>query len=196
MLGWLTFKTSLKFALTALSCLCIAKGAYIPAKALLAQELMERAWVKTQETGNITLPWSWMDAYPVARLHMPNEDTHIVLNTDSGQALAFGPALIEGTNFSGDSMAAIAAHKNTQFQSLKDIKTGDVIQVETASKQIIQYEVSHFEIIDTRIDGLEVKDANTLVLVTCYPFNAVTFNGPLRYAVTAKKVDDKAAFAT
>jgi len=168
--------------------ICLAKAAYIPAKAITAQILLDRAWDKTQATGQIHLPWSWMDAYPVAKLHMPNQDTHIVLDKASGQALAFGPALMGGGNLSGQTMIAIAAHKNTQFKMLKDLKRGDMIGVETPRSDITHYRVTGFEILDSRKGGLEIKDSETLALVTCYPFDAISFNGPMRYVVFANKV--------
>jgi sortase A len=46
----------------------LGQGAYIPAKAWLAQELMQRAWVRTSEDDNRQVPWPWADTWPVARL--------------------------------------------------------------------------------------------------------------------------------
>jgi len=122
-------------------------GLYTGGKAIVAQSLMERAWTKTAASGEVHLPWSWMDAYPAVRLSLGDEKSHIVLNTDSGQALAFGPAIVSGTQ--GTDTLAIAAHKNTQFKTT------------TPSR---------------------------LALITCYPFDAVSFNGPMRYVVYAEKV--------
>ena len=34
------------------------------------------------------------------------------------------------------------------------------------------------------------QSGQTLVLVTCYPFDAVIAGGPLRYVVTAKEVQE------
>ncbi|MEP1229500.1 MAG: class GN sortase [Litorimonas sp.] len=168
--------------------ICLAKAAYIPAKAFTAQILLDRSWSKMQMTGDIHLPWSWMDAYPAAKLHMPNKDTHIVLNTDSGQALAFGPALMSGSDLSGDKMIAIAAHKNTQFKTLQTLKRGDVIGLETPMANRINYKIERFEIIDSRISGLAMEPADSLALVTCYPFDAISFNGPMRFVVFAHKM--------
>lgn len=168
-----------------------AQGLYIPAKALLAQQLIQRAWVKTVNTSQPTLPWAWMDAHPIARLTLPNQKSYIVLNEDSGQALAFGPALVRGTSLDGTSMTAIAAHKNTQFMSLKTIKTGDIISLQTADNQTFSYQVNHQAIIDTQSEALLDQGKNSLVLITCYPFNNISFNGPLRYVVYAEKLPSK-----
>ena len=185
-------RRSFQIGFTLLGILCIAKGAYIPAKAALAQVLMERAWDKTQAaydiTGQPALPWASMDARPAARLHLPNQDSHIVLSEDSGQALAFGPALMSGADLSPEKMIAIAAHKNTQFQSLKTMKTGEIIKLETPASDIMNYRVERFDIIDSHTGGLPAQGPDTLALVTCYPFNQLSFNGPMRYVVYARKV--------
>jgi len=145
----------------------LGNGLYMGGKAKLAQNLLDRAWTKTSMTGDVYLPWSWMDAHPVARLKIEGDErSHIVLNTDSGQALAFGPAVISGTE--NTDLLGIAAHKNTQFQNLRT------------------------KIIDSRKDGLPIevkaKTPSRLALVTCYPFDAVSFNGPMRYVVYAERV--------
>src|SRR5882757_3369108 len=46
------------------------QGAYIHAKALLAQVLLERAFNTTIATGLQTKPWSWADTWPVARIEV------------------------------------------------------------------------------------------------------------------------------
>ena len=160
-------------------------------KAKLAQSLLDQAWTKTTLSGDVHLPWAWMDAHPVARLKIQGDErSHIVLNTDSGQALAFGPAVIGGTE--NTDLLGIAAHKNTQFQSLETLKIGEVITLERPKGETLKYQVTHTEIVDSRKEGLPIEaKANTpsrLALVTCYPFDAVSFNGPMRYVVYAKRV--------
>lgn len=163
-------------------------GLYLGSKAVLAQALMERAWTKTAATGDVHMPWSWMDAYPAARLTLGDNDRHIVLNTDSGQALAFGPAIINGTDKTD--MLAIAAHKNTQFQNLKTLSVGETITLERPQKPALTYRVTHSDILDSRIEALPIaasaETPSQLALVTCYPFDTVSFNGPLRYVVYAE----------
>ena len=46
------------------------QGAYIHAKAMLAQVLLERAFEKTIPSGRETKPWSWADTWPVARIEV------------------------------------------------------------------------------------------------------------------------------
>ena len=181
----------LSLTLATLGLALFGNGLYTAGKAIMAQSLMEQAWTKTAQSGDVHLPWSWMDAHPVARLSFEgHERSHIVLNTDSGQALAFGPAVINGTE--GTDMLAIAAHKNTQFQDLKSLTIGESIKLERPKGEALIYRVTHTKILDSRVEGVAIEaEADTpsrLALVTCYPFDAVSFNGPFRYVVYAQKV--------
>ena len=68
------------------------QGAYIPAKAWVAQELMHRAWRKAEDGAQQPSPWPWADTWPVARLSAKGGDVElIVLEGGSGRTLAFGP---------------------------------------------------------------------------------------------------------
>ena len=57
---------------------------------------------------------------------------------------------------------------------------------------MLTYKVTHTQILDSRKDGLPIevkaKTPSRLALVTCYPFDAVSFNGPMRYVVYAERV--------
>jgi len=184
-------KLSLGFIAGVLGFALFGQGFYLGGKALLAQSLMESAWQKTAASGDVHLPWSWMDAHPVARLSIAGDErSHIVLNTDSGQALAFGPAIIQGTK--DTDMLAIAAHKNTQFQYIEQVKLGDIIRLERPEGEVLEYRVSYMNILDSRVQGIYIADSaetpSRLALVTCYPFDAISFNGPMRYVVYAERI--------
>mgnify|MGYP001812304003 FL=1 len=55
-------------ALLALGFWQLGQGAYIPAKAWLAQELMQRAWLRVTAGEDRAAPWPWADTWPIARL--------------------------------------------------------------------------------------------------------------------------------
>jgi len=59
---------SAAWALAFAGLVLFSQGAYIHAKALLAQVLLERAFTETIATGRETKPWSWADTWPVARI--------------------------------------------------------------------------------------------------------------------------------
>lgn len=174
--------------------LCLfGQGAYMGAKAATAQLLLERAWSKIEAQDRSTAaPWPWLDAQVVGRLTAPRLGASaVILDTDSGQALAFGPALINGTARPGGvGTIGVAAHKNTHFKFLKDLKAGDTLSLAHAGGAQ-DYIVRRTEIIDTRKAGLRADiAASELALVTCYPFDALSFNGPLRYIVYADLVNE------
>src|SRR6476469_6161733 len=62
------FSTAVFLALAGL--VLFSQGAYIHAKALLAQVLLQRAFTETIATGRDTKPWSWADTWPVARIEV------------------------------------------------------------------------------------------------------------------------------
>lgn len=180
------------FALMAAGAALVASALYIPAKAALAQLLLERAWARTQAGEGAVRPWPWADITPVAVLEVPRlGERSIVLEGASGQAMAFGPGhMINTPPIGARGTAVVAAHRDTQFSYLHDVREGDRIVVETADR-----EQSAFRVVETRIvradaSGLDPGDGGPtgarLALVTCYPFNGV-LRGPLRYVVVADR---------
>ena len=85
-------------ALIALAVALLAAGFWLPAKAELAQQLLNRAWQRTTLGDTMAKPWPWADTHPVARLMLPNSDEPLtVLAGASGRNLAFAPALLDGS---------------------------------------------------------------------------------------------------
>ena len=68
---------------------------------------------------------------------------------------------------------------------MAELKTNDVIFIQTADKTI-PYQVYDMQIIDSKTFKLQpATDRQTLVLATCYPFDSLASGGPLRYLVYA-----------
>ena len=167
----------------------LGQGAYIPAKAWLAQELMQRAWTRTG-TGEVrATPWPWADTWPVARITARSGEVDlIVLAGASGRTLAFGPGHMGVSAMPGEiGNAVIAGHRDTHFQFLKDVQTGELLKVESIKGVQHLYKVVGIDIVDSRKGSLLLDtEAAMLSLVTCYPFEAREAGGPLRYVVTAR----------
>jgi sortase A len=166
------------------------QGAYIHAKALLAQVLLERAFAQTIATGHETKPWSWADTWPVARIEVKRLGAHaVVLAGSSGQALAFGPGHVERTPDAGErGVAVYSAHRDTHFAFLKHLIVGDEIEVTRGDGGSFRYRVDGTSVVrfdDSDIDPL--ADGYRLVLSTCWPFEALT-PGPERYLVHASLI--------
>lgn len=173
--------------------LCLSRAAYIPAKGLLADVLMERAWSQSQQQGAPVLPWPWMDAQPLARLSVPRlGQSEILLDVGTGQALGFAPSHMQQTPRPGQpGLSVIAAHKNTHFAFLENIQIDDVIEIEDIDKHMTRFKVTHVEIVDKDYSGIDPNAPKTIAqiaLVTCYPFSALSYGGPLRYVVYGEEV--------
>jgi sortase A len=167
----------------------LGQGAYIPAKAWLAQELMQRAWTRTGSGEVRATPWPWADTWPVARLTaMAGEVDLIVLAGGSGRTLAFGPGHLSASALPGEvGNAVIAGHRDTHFRFLKDIQPGELLKLESTKGLEYLYKVVAVDIVDSRRGSLLLDtEAAMLSLVTCYPFEALEAGGPLRYVVTAR----------
>src|SRR5712691_34681 len=170
----------------------VAQGVYIHAKAMLAQILLERAFVQALSTGTQVKPWSWADTWPVARVVVPRlGKSAIVLAGASGQALAFGPGQVERTPAAGEAGTAIySAHRDTHFAFLRDVAIGDEIRVMRRDGREFRFRVTGTAVVRWDASGID-PDAGgrNLVLVTCWPLDAA-FSGPLRYLVHAEMVDE------
>ncbi len=178
-------------ALLALGFWNLGQGAYIPAKAWLAQELMQRAWLRVTAGDDRAAPWPWADTWPVARLSAEGRDVDlIVLAGGSGRTLAFGPGHLEASALPGEAgNTVIAGHRDTHFAFLRDVEAGELLGLESIDGERHVYQVIGTDVVDSRTGSL-VLDTGvaTLTLVTCYPFDTLEPGGPYRYVVTASRV--------
>jgi sortase A len=166
------------------------QGAWIHAKALLAQVLLERAFAETIRSGRAVKPWSWADTWPVARIEVPRLHAGaIVLAGSSGQALAFGPGHVEPTPDAGErGVAVYSAHRDTHFRFLKDVAIGDDIEMTRRDGRTFRYRVTTTSVVRFDASGIDpLIDGYQLALSTCWPLDAVT-SGPMRYVVHATMV--------
>ncbi len=177
------FCVSLVFAM-----FCFGKTGYIHAKASLAQVLMEHAWQRSQRLGFSQKPWPWADVMPIAVLSVPSLGIdQYVLDSHAGEALAFGPGMITNRNDSAP-VRVLAGHRDTHFRFLQHLQPGALIQIQQIGEKVREFRVSSSEILDVRKDELPMEVMEeTLFLVTCYPFNAVSNHGPLRLVFTANE---------
>jgi sortase A len=167
----------------------LGQGAYIPAKAWFAQELMQRAWTRAGSGEARATPWPWADTWPVARLSARSGEIDlIILSGSSGRTLAFGPGHLSASSLPGEiGNAVIAGHRDTHFKFLKDVQPGELLKIESSKGLKHLYKVTGAEVVDSRTGSLLLDtDVAILSLVTCYPFEARVAGGPLRYVVTAK----------
>jgi len=159
---------------------------WIPVKAEIAQHLLERSWLRTLAGEPDAKPWPWADTRAIAILEVPRLGLReVVLEGSSGRNLAFGPTLLNTTQLDSTADRILSGHRDTHFGFLKDLQTGDLLRLRTP-EETRDYRVSWQEAVDSRQQQLVIDDnIERLTLLTCYPFDAKTSGGPLRWVVTA-----------
>jgi len=186
--------TALTVCLLAVGLWQVGEGSWIYAKARLAQLLLQRAWSRTLAGEANVKPWPWADTWPVARLIVPTHHIDlIVLNGAYGRTLAFGPGYAESSAFPGSTGTTIlTGHRDTHFQFLKRLTQHDEIVIETVGGKNRRYLIRDIRIVDSREASIRLgPGADRLILVTCYPFDAIVAGGPLRYVVTAESKEER-----
>ena len=109
----------------------------------------------------------------------------IILSGTSGRNLAFGPTLL-GTPAQAD--LVLNGHRDTHFSFLESLRPGETLRMTTV-QDVREYHVTWLEVIDSRRQRLVLEPGTErLTLMTCYPFDAITVGGPLRYVITALPV--------
>ena len=171
-------------------CQQLGAAGLIKAKAWLAPILIERAWeTSLDEGGSPVKPWPWADTWPVARLRAPALDVErLVLAGDSGNALAFGPGHANASAQLGTAgLAVIGGHRDTHFAFLRRLPPDATLQLQLPDGSWREYRVETLEVVDASAQSISpIAGEERLLLVTCYPFDALQANGPLRYVVGAR----------
>jgi sortase A len=165
----------------------------ITAKAQFAQLLINGAWQRSLNSGGAAeKPWPWADTWPVARLEVPRLSVDLfVLWGAKGNSLAFGPGYDSASAIPGrGGVTVIGGHRDTHFEFLRDIEVNTLLSVQLPDGESVSYLVSDMRVVDIDRDPyLSLNsEGSALVLVTCYPFDALLPGGTLRYVVTARAV--------
>jgi sortase A len=170
-------------------------GMWIPAKAWLSQILLDQAWQDSQLQHTDIKPWPWADTWPVLKLtDVASNESLLVLQGDSGQALAFGPGLNSQSRRPGQpGNTIISAHRDTHFSFMARLKTGQQIRLEDQNRRHHVYTIKSVDIVDSRKTRIAITtEQDLLTLVTCYPVNGIAPAGSSRYVVTAIRQGDPA----
>jgi len=185
---------SLVLAVLFLGTLQFGHGAWIQAKAWLAQALIAQAWSRTLMGEPRARPWPWADTWPVARLRVPalGIERYVLAGAD-GSALAFGPGHLIGTPPPGNAgNSVVGGHRDTHLAFLKDLQAGDVIEVERADGVRVTFRVVEGLVLHKGDVWVAKQEGPTrLTLVTCYPFNALRAGGAQRYVVFAFELPNR-----
>ena len=169
----------------------LGKSAYMSAKAELAQHLIGSTWQQRQVGQPANKPWPWADIHAVAKIEVPRLNiVQYIMNDSSGEALAFGAGHLPKTSFpakNGHSM--IAGHRDSHFEFLQYLRSGDQVIVTNYLNETKIYRVNSSYQIDIREDRLiHHHDYSGLTLITCFPFNNLSPQGPFRWIVEATPI--------
>lgn len=165
-----------------------AKALYVPIKAEVAQVMLDHAFDQSLASGQAVKPWSWADTAPMARISVERLGvSEVVLSGGSGEAMAFGPTAL--MDDSGSRITVLAAHRDTHFDFVRDLKVGDVVRMQRIDGREAYFRVQAFQTV--RWDQFGVPsdhDTGLLALTTCFPFDTHE-PGPLRRIAWAERID-------
>lgn len=118
----------------------------------------------------------------IPRLHL----SAVVFQGTNNNVLDRGVGHLDGSALPGQpGNVVLAAHRDTFFRSLRDIRRGDSISV-TTPDGARTYSVDSTEIVDPNQTSVMNPTPNpTLTLITCYPFYFVG-HAPKRFIVRAR----------
>jgi sortase A len=124
----------------------------------------------------------------IGRLQIPRLDLSVmVLEGIASKTLRLGAGHVPGTVLPGETgNAGIAAHRDTYFRKLANIRTGDAIQFQTVDG-LVKYRVLSTQVVlPSATEVLRPGSEDMLTLVTCYPFSYVGA-APKRFIVHATR---------
>ena len=122
----------------------------------------------------------------LGRLDIPRIGVSVAILQGTGsRTLRLGAGHIENTPLPGQfGNVGIAAHRDTFFRPLRDIRKNDRIQVQTAMG-LFQYDVEWTKVVSPDdVIVLAPSGESALTLVTCYPFQFLGA-APKRFIVRA-----------
>ena len=131
--------------------------------------------------------------HPIAVLRLPGVGLEVPVYAHLNELnLSRGAAWIDGTaapNTSGN--MAIAAHRDRHFRALKDVRLGDLLELESLTGSREFYVIRILIVDPEDVSVLDDTSVSMVTLVTCYPFYFVG-TAPQRYIVQAIAADPSA----
>jgi len=161
------------------------QAATIPLKAVASQVLLTRAWDDAAAGAERPRPWPWADTWPVGRLAVSRLGVdRIVLAGANGRTLAFGPARLDPADGMDPSRHIVLfGHRDTHFRFLEDLMPGDMLDWREPGGAVQRFQVRESAVVHKEALGVPAEGGRVMLLVTCFPFDAVAPDTPLRYAV-------------
>ena len=174
------------------ACALLAYG-YLRLDMFRFQRKASRVTVNERSAGPTSVPHTVVILPPhqggvIGRIEIPRlEISAMVLEGTTAKVLLVAVGHISGTALPGvRGNTALAAHRDTIFRRLKEVKAGDDIVVTTSFGKF-RYVVDSTEIVSpTDVRVLRPTPDAELTLVTCYPFSYIGA-APQRFIVHARR---------
>lgn len=169
----------------------VGESAWIQSKAHIAQILIRHAWQQQNDLGSPVKAWPWADTWPVAKLEIQSLQIELIaMEGVYGESLAFGPGIVSANNVGPNyGTTLIAGHRDTHFEFLQHIEIGDVISLTRQDGVVRQYQAKDLQVVDSQDQSIVLDPYDDgVLLISCYPFNAISSGGPLRYVVRAEPI--------
>lgn len=125
----------------------------------------------------------------IGRIEIPRLHVNVMVREGvTDQTLRQAVGHVPSTALPGElGNVALAAHRDTFFRPLQDIKKDDHITLETLNGSY-EYVVESLKVVSPRdVWVLDASNGSTLTLVTCYPFHYIG-SAPKRFIVRATQV--------
>jgi sortase A len=172
------------FALVTMGIAIALAGGILGLSAYTGQAAARVRWEKESTSKDVGA------AEALTRLSFPSQGKDFfVAEGATKENLLLGPSRVEWSGTPGaKGNSIIAAHRDTHFRMLKDLKKGELIDVERRGRTF-QYRIVALEVVeanDRQFYGPTTVPA--LTLVTCYPFYYLG-SAPKRFIVRAELVD-------
>lgn len=143
----------------------------------------------TEKPKALVLPRK-IDPLAIARIDIPRLHLRAVIREgDDDDTLDRAVGLVPGTSKpGGGGNVVLAAHRDTLFRPLRNIRVGDEIRI-TDSSVTRRYRVDAKRIVEpTETSVMQPTSSEQLTLITCYPFRWIG-PAPQRFVVTATPVE-------
>jgi len=175
--------------LLALAVFFIGTAFYIPAKAMLSRQLLERAWTRTlAEHGRVSKPWPWATSWPVARLWIPRHAVDEIVQEGavlSDQEHDRGTGLYSTVDRNSGTVM-INAVGGEDARMAGNIALGESLQLQDETGELSSYRVEDLQIIDIRYTAISMPhDGKWLMLVVRFPFGSGSDDSGKRYVISA-----------
>ena len=148
------------------------------------RELKETKLTRAESSGIAVSEGSPLGRIEISAVGM----TTMILEGTEEETLRRAVGHIRGTPLPGQrGNVALAGHRDTFFRRLRDIRVNDEITLTTLSGAY-HYRVDSSKVVEPEeTEVLKDDGADTLTLVTCYPFNFVG-SAPERFIVRARRI--------